>query len=102
LRENVFLWALSLSFGTALHAQLTAVELIPQTAAINVNAASVASETILRTIFRMFLLRTVATADISTERSTFAKEQGRHKGALIDFSKIGSCWKLWPECDSAG
>ena len=53
--KNVFLWAMSLSLATALHGQITVVKPIPQTATIDVNAASVGAETIPRTIFGTFL-----------------------------------------------
>src|ERR1039457_2126675 len=53
--KNVFLWALSLLLATALLGQITVVKPIPQTATIDVNAASVGAETIPRTIFGTFL-----------------------------------------------
>src|ERR1017187_9909558 len=53
--KKAFLWALSMSLATTLHAQITVEQPIPQMANIDVNAASVGAETIPRTIFGTFL-----------------------------------------------
>jgi alpha-L-arabinofuranosidase len=53
--RKVLLCALGLSFATALHGQIIVVQPIPQTATIDVNAASVGAEKIPRTIFGTFL-----------------------------------------------
>src|ERR1035438_2423263 len=53
--KKAFLWVLSMSLATALHGQITEDQPIPQTATIDVNAASVGAETIPRTIFGTFL-----------------------------------------------